>query len=243
MVEVFPERGRVSCTDPEMWLVIMLRVGSPGVGRRGRCRRSSVVGVHRCGRETARSESTGTARGSLWSDGAMTTTRSPKTSRWMHALGWFGRRPGRRWRARTAQAVILAGLAATRTLGSNAAAAQATGVPGLPVKALAKSCDLRFMPIKPTVTGPSILGNAYAICDVPAERHALTLSLQYLPGGTWKTGLPMNLPTQNRGWPLKPIQGVVLALLRRSGRCGHAGQPPRRPADPPRASSLRSRER
>jgi hypothetical protein len=40
------------------------------------------------------------------------------------------------------------------------------------------------MPIKPTVTGPSILGNAYAVCDVPPERHELTLSLQYLQGGT-----------------------------------------------------------
>jgi hypothetical protein len=56
-------------------------------------------------------------------------------------------------------------------------------------------------------------------------------------------GLPMNTPDQNPGWPLKPIQGVVLALLRRSGRCGHASQLPRRPADPPRASSSRSRER
>jgi hypothetical protein len=105
----------------------------------------------------------------------------------MHALGRFGRRPGRRWRARAAQAVILAGLAATLTLGSSTGVAQATGLPGLPVKALAKSCDLRFMPIKPTVTGPSILGNAYAVCDVPPERHELTLSLQYLQGGTWKT--------------------------------------------------------
>jgi hypothetical protein len=43
------------------------------------------------------------------------------------------------------------------------------------------------MPTKPTVTGPSILGNAYAVCDVPPERHELTLSLQYRQGGTWKT--------------------------------------------------------
>jgi hypothetical protein len=117
----------------------------------------------------------------------MTTTRSPKTSRWIHALGWYGRRPGRRWRARTAQAVILAGVAATLTLGSSTGVAQATDQAGLPMKALEKSCDLRFMPIKPTVTGPSILGNAYAVCDVPPERHELTLSLQYRQGGTWKT--------------------------------------------------------
>jgi hypothetical protein len=83
--------------------------------------------------------------------------------------------------------VILAGVAATLTLGSSTGIAQATGAPGLPAKALAKSCDLRFMPIKPTVTGPSILGNAYAVCDVPPERHELTLSLQYRQGGTWKT--------------------------------------------------------
>ena len=45
-------------------------------------------------------------------------------------------------------------------------------------------------------------------------------------------GLPINAPTQNPGWPLKPIRSVVLALLRRSGRCGHVGQL-RLPADPP----------
>ena len=43
------------------------------------------------------------------------------------------------------------------------------------------------MPTKPTVTGPSILGNAWAVCDVPPERHVLTLSLQYRQGSTWKT--------------------------------------------------------
>jgi hypothetical protein len=102
----------------------------------------------------------------------MTTTRSPKTSRWMHALGRFGADPVvDRWRARAAQAVILAGVTAPLTLGSSTAVAQASGLPSLP-KALAKSCDLRFMPIKPTVTGPSILGNAYAVCDVPRERRA-----------------------------------------------------------------------
>jgi hypothetical protein len=105
----------------------------------------------------------------------------------MHALARCGRRPGRRRLARAAQAVILAGVAATLTLGSSTAVAQATTVPGLPVKALAKSCDLRFMPIKPTVTCPSILGNAYAVCDVPPERHDFTLSLQYRQGSIWKT--------------------------------------------------------
>src|ERR1700754_2543659 len=81
----------------------------------------------------------------------MTTTRSPKTSRWMHALGRFGADPVLdRWRAHAAQAVILAGVTAPLTLGSSTAVAQATGLPGLPVKALAKYCDLRFMPIKPT---------------------------------------------------------------------------------------------
>jgi hypothetical protein len=94
---------------------------------------------------------------------------------------------GRRWVARSARAVFLAGVAAALTLGSNAAVAQATGVPGLPGQTLAKSCDLGFMPTKPTVTGPSILGNAWAACDVPPERHVFTLSLQYRQGGTWKT--------------------------------------------------------
>jgi hypothetical protein len=117
----------------------------------------------------------------------MTTTRSRKTTRRIHALARCGRRPGRRWLARAAQAVILAGVAAILTLGSSIGIAQATSVPGLPLKALAKSCDLRFMPIKPTVTGPNIVGSAYAVCDVPPERHDFTLSLQYIQGGTWKT--------------------------------------------------------
>jgi hypothetical protein len=117
-----------------------------------------------------------------------TMTRSRKTSRWIQALGWLGRRPARRgWSARAARAVILAGVSASLTLGSGPAVAQAADQAGLPVKALAKSCDLRFMPTKPTVTGPSILGNAFAVCDVPPERHVLTLSLQYRQGGSWKT--------------------------------------------------------
>jgi hypothetical protein len=43
------------------------------------------------------------------------------------------------------------------------------------------------MPIKPTGRGPSILGNASAVCDVPPERHDFTLSLQYRQASTWKT--------------------------------------------------------
>ena len=37
------------------------------------------------------------------------------------------------------------------------------------------------------LNGPSVLGHALAVCDVPPERHALTLSPQYRQGGTWKT--------------------------------------------------------
>lgn len=47
-----------------------------------------------------------------------------------------------------------------------------------------KSCDLGFMPVKPTVTGPSILGNGWAKCDAPPERHELTLSLERRERGT-----------------------------------------------------------
>ena len=83
--------------------------------------------------------------------------------------------------------MTLIGVATSLTLGSCAAVAQARDGPGLPVKTLAKSCNLRFMPTKPTVTGPSILGNAFAVCDVPPERHVLALSLQYRQGGTRKT--------------------------------------------------------
>jgi hypothetical protein len=94
---------------------------------------------------------------------------------------------GHRWAARTARAMFLAGVAAILSLGSHAGVAQAEGVSGLAAQALAKSCDLGFMPTKPTVTGPSILGNAWAVCDVAPERHVLTLSLQYRQGGRWKT--------------------------------------------------------
>jgi hypothetical protein len=69
------------------------------------------------------------------------------------------------------------------------------------VKALAKSCNLGFMPTKPTVTGPSILGNAFAVCDVPPERHVLTLSLQYRQGDTCKTAESTTsdaIPTRQR---------------------------------------------
>jgi hypothetical protein len=83
--------------------------------------------------------------------------------------------------------VILAGVGAALTFGSGTAVAQDMSGSGLPVKAVAKSCGLRFMPVKPTVTGPSILGNAAAVCDVPPEKHVLTLSLQYRQGSTWKT--------------------------------------------------------
>ena len=34
------------------------------------------------------------------------------------------------------------------------------------------------MPVKPTVTGPGILGNAWTKCDVAPEEHDLTLTLQ-----------------------------------------------------------------
>jgi hypothetical protein len=97
---------------------------------------------------------------------------------------------GSRWLVRGARAVILAGVAACLALGSGAAVAQAADGLGLPVRALVKSCDLGFMPTKPTVTGPSILGNAWAVCDVPPERHVLTLSLQYREGGAWRPPSP-----------------------------------------------------
>ena len=108
----------------------------------------------------------------------------------MHALGWFGRRPGcRRWSARAARAVFLAGVAATLTLGSGAAVAQATDEPGHPVKTLAKSCDLRFMPTKPTVTGPSILGNAFAVCDIPPDRTCSPSAVVDTLGATRAVGV------------------------------------------------------
>ncbi|ONM50492.1 hypothetical protein [Nocardia donostiensis] len=49
----------------------------------------------------------------------------------------------------------------------------------------AKSCDLGFMPIKPSVGVGSILGNAWAKCDIPPEHHVLTLSLERREGRAW----------------------------------------------------------
>ncbi|WP_157122094.1 hypothetical protein [Nocardia violaceofusca] len=58
------------------------------------------------------------------------------------------------------------------------AALAGTVITASPVHAAAKSCNLGFMPTKPTVGVGSIIGNAWAACDVPPERHELRLALQ-----------------------------------------------------------------
>lgn len=47
------------------------------------------------------------------------------------------------------------------------------------------TANLGFFPVKPTVGVGSIIGNAWAECLVPAEEHALTLSLERYDKGGW----------------------------------------------------------
>lgn len=81
----------------------------------------------------------------------------------------------------TAAITVLAAL----TLGAPAATAQ----PIEPVAA--KACDLGFMPLKPTVTGPAVLGNVWAKCDAPPEQHRMTYGLERREGGAWVTAITM----------------------------------------------------
>jgi hypothetical protein len=110
-------------------------------------------------RDPAPSESTGTARRSLWSDRAMTTTRPPNTSRRL-ALGRCGRQP---------RSPIASTYRAYRdprrrsrnpTLGSSTAVAQATDGPGLAAKALVRdAATIRALwscrPASSTPSGPA----------------------------------------------------------------------------------------
>lgn len=49
-------------------------------------------------------------------------------------------------------------------------------------------CNLGFIPVKPTVGVGSIIGNAWARCDVvPPEVHVFTLSLERRDKGGWTT--------------------------------------------------------
>lgn len=50
-----------------------------------------------------------------------------------------------------------------------------------------KSCNLGFIPAKPTVGVGSIIGNAWAKCDVAPEQHTLAISLERRDGGAWVT--------------------------------------------------------
>lgn len=64
------------------------------------------------------------------------------------------------------------------------ATAPATAEPAY-TPAAAKQCDLGFMPTKPTVGVGSIIGNAWAKCDVTPEVHHMTLTLERRDGGSW----------------------------------------------------------
>lgn len=62
-------------------------------------------------------------------------------------------------------------------------AAQAGAVTGEPPR---KVCDFGFVPVKPTVGAGSIIGTAWAQCDVPPDSHVMVVSLQRRDGG-WQT--------------------------------------------------------
>ncbi len=61
-----------------------------------------------------------------------------------------------------------------------------TVIAAAPGHAAAKSCNLGFMPTKPTVGVGSIIGNAWATCDVAPERHELRLALQLRTRDGWQ---------------------------------------------------------
>lgn len=61
-----------------------------------------------------------------------------------------------------------------------------TVVAAAPADAASKSCNLGFMPTKPTVGVGSIIGNAWAACDVPPERHEMRLALQLRTRQGWQ---------------------------------------------------------
>lgn len=48
-----------------------------------------------------------------------------------------------------------------------------------------KDCDLGFVPDKPIVGVGSIIGSAWAQCDVPPEQHEMHLGLDIRRGGQW----------------------------------------------------------
>jgi hypothetical protein len=62
----------------------------------------------------------------------------------------------------------------------------ASAVHAGPAQAAEKSCNLGFMPTKPTIGVGSILGNAWATCEVPPERHELRLALQLRTKNGWE---------------------------------------------------------
>jgi hypothetical protein len=49
-----------------------------------------------------------------------------------------------------------------------------------------KVCDLGFVPARPTVGVGSLIGTAWAQCDVPPDFHVMVVGLQRLQGG-WQT--------------------------------------------------------
>lgn len=51
--------------------------------------------------------------------------------------------------------------------------------------AAVKDCDLGFMPLKPTVGVGTVIGSAWAQCDVPPEEHEMHLGLDYREGNQW----------------------------------------------------------
>jgi hypothetical protein len=58
--------------------------------------------------------------------------------------------------------------------------------PGVDQEQLQKDCDFGFLPVRPTVGIGSLIGTAWAQCDVPPDSHVMVVGLQRLQGG-WQT--------------------------------------------------------
>lgn len=47
-------------------------------------------------------------------------------------------------------------------------------------------CSIGFMPVKPMPGAGSIIGSAWASCDIPPEQHEMRLGLDVRQGGQWQ---------------------------------------------------------
>lgn len=50
----------------------------------------------------------------------------------------------------------------------------------------AKDCSMGSMPLKPMVGVGTVIGSAWASCDIPPQEHEMRLALDFREGGQWQ---------------------------------------------------------